>query len=444
MMQRPKVFKLLTSVFTKLLLIIFIAGMGINLAVIFFFGAFRHHVAANYEPHLTRYVAYLVKDIGDPPDPVQARQIAADTSMVIAYTSPDTSWQTVPRPFEIEEHAYHMWHEAENFRAGGHHGNFFVEVDQGPGRLTFYLPHQQDAEKKIKVITIALFIYITLLMVAAYFTIRRVLKPLQWLKQGVHRVARGELDHRVPLKGSEELRDLAGAFNTMTERIQLLIRSKEQLLLDVSHELRTPITRLKVALAMLAEGADKQGIEEDLNEIEQKISELLETARALKVKASLNYAPEAPDRLIREVASRLAAAKPPIKVKSTTHMPAITIDGDQIRKALKNIVDNAQKYSADDGPAVEIRVAQQDDFTVIVVEDHGIGIPPADLDFIFEPFYRVDKSRAPQTGGFGLGLSLAKTIIEAHGGRIEVSSTVGQGTTVTVLLPMRPDEPVEK
>ncbi len=438
-MQRPKVFKLLTSVFTKLLLIIFIAGMGINLAVIFFFGAIRHHVANNYEPHLTRYVAYLVKDMGTPPSLARARQIAAGTNMVIAYESPETRWHTAAPPFDMEDHEFRIWHKTGDIQVGGYHGKFIINVDQGPGRITFYLPHQKDAEKKIKVITAGLFIYITLLMLAAWFAIRWVLKPLQWLKQGVHRVARGELDHKVPLKGSDELRDLATAFNAMTERLQLLIRSKEQLLLDVSHELRTPITRLKVALALLPEGADKESLEEDLKEMELKISELLETARALKIKASLNYAPEEPDRLIRDVTSRLAAGRPELQIERIPDMPSITIDGAQIRKALKNIMDNAQKYSADDDPPVVIRVSHQPPFAVIAVEDKGIGIPSADLDFIFEPFYRVDKSRAPQTGGYGLGLSLAKTIIEAHGGHIEVSSIPDEGTTVTVFLPMQPN-----
>ena len=112
------------------LLAIFIAGLGINIGVIFFFGAFRHHVAASYEPHHTRYVAYLVKDMGDPPDHDRARRIAADTSMVIAYESPDSQWSTGQRPFRIEDHEFHTWHQTDEFRVGGRRGKFFVQVKQ--------------------------------------------------------------------------------------------------------------------------------------------------------------------------------------------------------------------------------------------------------------------------------------------------------------------------
>ncbi len=443
-MRRPKFLRLFTSVFTKLLLIIFIAGMGITLGLIIFLGGYRHHVAASIEPHLVRYVGYLVKEMGDPPDPQRASRIAAETDMVIAYDSPGSSWRTAEAPFHIPPDAVRWWHRSAGIQVGGHHGNFIVRVRHGAGRLTFYLARQEGAEKRLKILTAALFVWIALLMVAAFFAIRRVLKPLVRLKKGVLRVARGELDQRLPLKGADELRDLSAAFNTMTERLEMLVRSKEQLLLDVSHELRTPLTRLKVALALLPDDLDKSGIEEDLREMERKIAELLDTARALQIKASLHLAPERPERLMEEVAARLAAGRPVIEIEPSPPMPRVTIDGAQVRKALKNIVDNAQKYSADDGPPVKIDMDHRPPWWVITVKDRGMGIPTEDLDFIFEPFYRVDKSRTPQTGGYGLGLSLAKSIIEAHGGRIEVSSQEGRGTTVTVFLPVVPRDDADE
>jgi signal transduction histidine kinase len=309
-------------------------------------------------------------------------------------------------------------------------------VQQGGGRFTFFLPHQKLVEKKIKVLSICLLIFISILMTGAYLMIRRVLKPLRWLKHGVEQVARGELSHRVPLKSSDELRDLSVSFNTMTGRLQQLIRSKEQLLLDVSHELRSPITRLKVTLALMGPSPQRQSIEEDIKELEKKITELLETARALHVKTSLHSKPVDLAALIRNTVKPFTAGQPGIRMARMPDLAPLLVDGELLGKALKNILDNAQKYSPDDAAPVEISMAADENEVIISIQDHGIGIPPEDLDFIFEPFYRVDKARTPRRDGFGLGLSLAKNIIEAHGGEIHVHSTLAQGTLVQIHLPL--------
>ena len=104
-------------------------------------------------------------------------------------------------------------------------------------------------------------------------------------------------------------------------------------------------------------------------------------------------------------------------------------------KRIINILTNAVRFSDPDDKPVMISVIKQADFTVVRILDHGIGIPSDELPFIFEPFYRVDKSRSKDTGGYGLGLSLCKTIMEAHGGKIELESQPGVGTTVSLFFP---------
>lgn len=438
-MLKPIVPKLLTSIFLKLMVIILITGLGINLAIIFFFGAFRHHIAGNYEPHLNRYVDYLLKDMGEPPDEERARRIAAEMNMVIVHEGPDSNWRTSEEPIHIPLDRVHILHQDERMQAGGYRGAYVVSVRHGDGRFTFYLSHQKMVEKKIKVLGICLMIFISLLMMAAYLVIRRVLKPLRWLKHGVERVARGELSHRVPLKGSGELHDLSASFNTMTERLQQLIKSKEQLLLDVSHELRSPITRMKVTLALMEPSPERQSAEEDIKELEKKITELLETARALSIKTSVNYASVDLAHLIRETAEMFSALKPEIRIAPMPNLAPIPADSELLGRALKNILDNAQKYSPDDAGAIEVSADFDANEVVISIQDYGMGIPREDLDFVFEPFYRVDKARTPHKEGFGLGLSLAGHIVEAHGGRIEVSSTLGRGTLVCVHLPLTTD-----
>lgn len=427
--------KFFSSIFIKLMVIILFAGLGINLSIIFFFGAFRHHIANNYRPHLTRYIDYLVNDIGNPPDPERARRIAAQTNMVIAFSSPDRSWSTSEIPSSLPAKRLHIWHRNDRVIAGSYHGAHVVHLKHGDGQLSFFLPYQPDAEKKIKVISICLLFFITALMVGAYFAIRWVLKPLRWLKRGVDQVAQGDLSHRVPLKRRDELRDLSASFNSMTARLQHLIKSKEQLLLDVSHELRTPITRVKVALALMPESPKRTSIEEDLNEVDKKIADLLETARALNIKASLHLTSVDLTELIQKTAARFEAGKPDIRITDMSHLTPIDLDAELIGRALENILDNAQKYSPDDAAPIEISASMDEAETILSVQDSGIGIPEEDLDFIFEPFYRVDKARSPQQGGYGLGLSLAKNIIEAHGGYIHITSGLDKGTLVKIHLP---------
>jgi signal transduction histidine kinase len=434
-MLKRRMPKFFSSIFFKLMVIILVAGVGINLAIIFFFREFRHHVARSYYPHLNRYVDDLLIEIGDPPDQDRARQIAAETDLMIAYEGKDQSWSTTGAPIFLPTRHVRFWHNDGRLQAGHYRGRHLVIVKRGDGRLTFQLTLMPDAEKRVHALALRLLLFITALMLCAYLTIRWVLKPLRWLKQGVDQVARGELTHRVPEKRSDELRDLSASFNTMTERLQHLIKSKEQLLLDVSHELRTPLTRMKVASAMMAESADRASIEEDLREMEKKITELLETTRSLNIKDSLKLTQVDVVDLIRSIAQPFTAGRPTIEITSMPDAAPIRLDAHRIRLALKNILDNGQKYSPDDALPIRMSVSIDGPRMVISIQDHGIGICQEDQRFIFEPFYRADKARSPQRDGYGLGLSLAKNIIEAHGGKITVHSELGQGTLVQVHLP---------
>lgn len=435
-MPKCRIHKLFTSIFFKLMAIILVAGVGINIAILVFFIALKHHVSRDYHLHLNRYVDYLLKDIGDPPDPAIAKQIASETDTIIICDGEDQQWSTADEPIAIPMDRIRIRHDIGALQAGRYRGRYVAMVDQAHGRLTFVLSLQPDAEKKFKMISVRLLFVITSLMAAAYLAIRWLLKPLRWLKQGVEHVARGDLSHRVPLKRSDELRDLSASFNTMTERLQQLIHAKEQLLLDVSHELRTPITRIKIALALMPESSNRTSIEEDLKEVDAKIAELLETARSLNIKASLNYAPVHLDELIQKVARMLGAGNPSIDISAIPERPVIQADAERMGKALKNILDNSQKYSPDSSQPIRVSVAVEASEVVISIQDSGIGISHEDLDFVFEPFYRADKARTPKQGGYGLGLSLAKNIIEAHGGRIVIHSKVGEGTLVQVYLPL--------
>lgn len=426
--------RFLTSVSTKLLIVILMAGIGINISIFFFLGAFQYHAAGAFVSHLTRYVDYLVEDLGAPPDQQRAKQMAAETGMVITYESATGNWAT-GRPPETSRHVKKSSYDDGRIQIESRHGSHVIYVRQPEGRIGFYISQPSAFKKKLKFLGILLMVLISTIMLFSFLVIRWVLRPLKWLKQGVDAVGRGKLSHRVPLKRRDELRDLSQAFNEMTERLGRLIKAKEQLLLDVSHELRSPITRIKVALAMLPQDESMQGIAEDLKEIEAKITELLETARSLGIKAELNRSPVKLSELIRDVVKPYAGQPPGINISPMTGHDALMLDREQISKALKNIIDNAVKYSSPESAPIEVSLSQNANEAVITVRDFGVGIPEADLDFVFEPFYRVDKARTPKKG-YGLGLSLVKTIVTAHNGRVDLESTPGKGTLVRMCLPL--------
>ena len=206
-------------------------------------------------------------------------------------------------------------------------------------------------------------------------------------------------------------------------------------MLDVSHELRSPLTRLKVALEFLPESAAKESLKEDVDVMESMITEILETARLRNGYATLNLKEVDLVHMVREVVEGFADASPEVTAaEMTASMPAV-VDRELCRTVLKNIISNAVKYSGSGEEPVTVSLFHKSPFVVIEVRDRGVGIPEEDLPYIFEPFYRVEKSRSQTIEGYGLGLNLCKTIMEAHKGKIEIDSSPGEGTTVRLFFP---------
>ncbi|MCP3952572.1 MAG: HAMP domain-containing histidine kinase [Desulfobacterales bacterium] len=435
-MKTGRIKRLFGSVFTRLLLVILVTGFLINLLVIGFFGYLRHRIYDSYHSHLIQYINYITEDLGVPPDPVRAREIAQQASMAIRYTSPTTTWSTSDYFFSISGHRSHIWHESTGILAGVVRGGYFAKVRHGDGELLFQTtrgPRFSDKAQKAFVILICL---LALLLVGAYFIIRWVLKPVRWLTDGVSRVGAGDLEYRVPEERADEFRDLAEAFNGMVERIGKAMHAREQLMLDVSHELRSPLTRLKIGLEMLPEGLKKESLREDIIEMEKMITDILEASRMQHNAGSLNRRPVDLALLIDALLPDFKDRPPGITVTGDLVATRISADREKAGTALRNIIDNAMKYSIKSHEPVEISLAREPGQARVTIRDHGIGIPVEDQPHIFEPFYRADKSRTRSTGGYGLGLSMCKTIMEAHGGSITLTSEEGQGTTVFLVFPV--------
>ena len=254
---------------------------------------------------------------------------------------------------------------------------------------------------------------------------------VKWLEEGVAEIGNGNLDHRIPSrKRRDELGELAVSFNEMAERIKKMIMAKEQLLVDVSHELRSPVTRMRVALEFIPDGEKKESLLEDVAELEAMITELLESEKLNSDHGKLNLETVDLAELLHETIKEFEKRPPGVELLPVSEVMEIEADAERVRVVLKNVMENAIKYSNPDSGAVEIAARTDGNSTVVTIRDSGAGIPKEDLPYIFEPFYRADKSRSRHTGGYGLGMSLCKKIMDAHGGSIGIESAHGEGTTV--------------
>ncbi|MBI5543548.1 MAG: HAMP domain-containing histidine kinase [Deltaproteobacteria bacterium] len=275
---------------------------------------------------------------------------------------------------------------------------------------------------------------------------RTILSPLERLTAAAQRLGSGDLTARAGLKRNDEVGKLAVAFDDMAERLEKLVRGEKELLANVSHELRTPLARIRVALELAAEGDLERArrylseIATDLGELERLVEDVLTAAR-LDLMGTRGGAPPlrrarvAAQSVLDAAAERFRVARPErtLEIRVEGMLPIIDADEAMLRRVVDNLLDNAAKYSDVEQPVV-LAASAREGLTVEII-DQGIGIEAADLPDLFRPFFRTERSRSRGTGGIGMGLALARRIVEAHGGRISVTSEAGKGTTVHFQVP---------
>ncbi|MFO0761850.1 MAG: HAMP domain-containing sensor histidine kinase [Byssovorax sp.] len=285
--------------------------------------------------------------------------------------------------------------------------------------------------------------------VSSFLLARTLTRPLGRLSSTARAFGGGTLGARAALDRDDELGDVSRAFDEMAERVTALLRAEKELLANVSHELRTPLSRIRVALDLAAEGDAETARESlaeiagDLDELERLIADILTAARLDLGDGALGsgvpplrLAPVDLRDLLGHAEARFRAAHPkrPLRIDLPEELGEISADAVLLRRVFDNLLENADKYSDRPDAPVEL-VARDGERVIIEVRDQGIGIAEADLPRLFRPFFRADRSRARKTGGLGLGLALAKRIVEAHQGTIGIESKAGEGTLLRVTLP---------
>lgn len=274
---------------------------------------------------------------------------------------------------------------------------------------------------------------------------RRVLAPVEALTKAARRMEAGDLSQRVEVTSRDEIGELARAFNSMADGLNRLEELRRNMVTDVAHELRTPLSNIRGYLEAVQDGVlelDKQvigSLYEEAMHLNRLVDDLQELSLAEAGQLRLERQSVAPadviDRAVEAIRARVEARGVALQVDLPEDLPLVDIDPHRIGQVLRNLLDNALTHTP---PGGEIAIAAHADgqWVTVSVQDTGSGIAPEDLPYVFERFYRADKSRSRATGGTGLGLSIAKQLVQAHGGWIRVESEVGQGTRFTFTLPV--------
>jgi len=276
---------------------------------------------------------------------------------------------------------------------------------------------------------------------------RGIAGPIQEMQRVASRLAAGQLSERAPVRSRDELGELARSLNSMASELERIDATRRAFIADASHELRTPVANLAVAIEALGAviGKDRDqamAVAADLEREVQRLSELVENLLDLSLAESgrvrLNLTALSPSELILRAVhpfqSRAAQAGVTLATEIPARLSQVKGDADRTVQVLTSLLDNALKVTPSGG-RVTVGASEQRGHVLLSVADTGPGIPEAELAHIFDRFYRVDKARTRGQGGAGLGLAIAKRLVEAQGGIIMVESKEGRGARFVVALP---------
>ncbi len=286
---------------------------------------------------------------------------------------------------------------------------------------------------------------VAIALVITFLLSRRVLAPVKALTSAARQLGRGDFSQRVQVKDKGELGEMANTFNFMASDLEQAEQLQRNMVADIAHELRTPLSNLRGYLEAVRDGVIKpdadtiRSLDEEAALLSRLVDDLQELSLAEAGELKLVCQAENIGELIKQTVGGLQAQATTkglsVSVDLPDRLPAVNIDSPRISQVLRNLLENALAHTAE-GDAITVIAAQQGNWVEVSVVDTGEGIPAEDLPNIFERFYRVDKSRARTTGGSGLGLTIAKRLVEAHGGTIQAQSEQGKGSRFSFTVPI--------
>ena len=283
-----------------------------------------------------------------------------------------------------------------------------------------------------------------ILIGGSLLTARWIVRPVEKLSETAKALAGGDLAARSGLHRDDELGVLGTRIDDMAAQIESMLANERELLANVAHELRTPLSRIGVALDLAGEGNSDRArkslgeIAVDVAELEVIVADILTALRYDVTRGAmpLRKARTTPEAVANAAAERMRARHPdrPLELSIARSLPEIDVDPMMFRRVIDNLLENSHKYTPESVAPILLAVRKDALGVEFEVLDRGIGIATADLPNIYNTFFRGERSRSRETGGVGLGLTLAKKIVEAHGGTIEITSS-GKGTRARVVVP---------
>ncbi|MBI38089.1 MAG: hypothetical protein CMF59_00700 [Leptospiraceae bacterium] len=446
------------SVFLKLIGIFLLVGLLLNLLG---FAFFRLNRSWQEENKLESTAIFLLEStiirMGTPPDISQARKLFNEQQLALAYTSsPGALVPESPSGYSISQQPGRDGSLPEA-PTGGSPGNFnFLSpdtefededftlrsgnvIDFHEGTLTARI-HREEGTYWIQYNFggpggnpwgfVAFLIILSVVLLLAYFLMRKTLGPLKALMIGVQETSRGNLDYRIQLHRRDELGQLASLYNEMQEKVQSMLESRMQLLLDVSHEIRTPLTRMKLSLEFIPESDRTKSLKEEIRVLDTMLTEVLENERLSSLHGAIQLEAQDLTPTLEQCLRRFSDAG--IEIEHSLSELVVPHDSARLSIAVQNLLENAIRHTDPANRQIRLGLSTSGGNAIIVVQDNGSGIPLDEQKRIFEPFYRKESS----SRGFGLGLSLVHRIVESHGGHIDLDSDSESGTRFTIYLPL--------
>ncbi len=322
--------------------------------------------------------------------------------------------ETVDRPFLIDTHSLEKQVQ--------------IDVQLADGTLRVLVPRKRLFSSTTYIFIMWMVGSSIVLFVVALLFMRNQVRSIRRLAQAADSFGKGRDVADFKPEGATEVRQVAGAFIQMHDRIKRQIRQRTEILAGVSHDLRTPLTRMKLQLAMLGRTPETENLESDVAAMERMVEGYLAFARGESVEQP---EPTEVSGLLREVVVQMRRDGGIIDLHVEQAM-TVPLRREPMRRCLSNLIANAQRY----GKHVSVRAGPRDKVIEITIDDDGPGIPPDQRKEVFKPFFRIEGSRNPETGGVGLGLTIARDVARNHGGDIVLEDAPGGGLRARIWLPV--------
>lgn len=360
-------------------------------------------------------------------------------------------------PEEINQLALHMFISMEEMNEAGERYLFKVRSLNGEsfnGALGIISPVESamDAVDQIQSLLIlagvgALFIAVGI----TYILSRRLSQPLLQMENAARRMAKGDLDVRVDVISDDETGSLARTINELGDELKRYRDTRSEFFANISHELRTPITYLEGYTQVLADGLVESEVEkskylliihQEAHRMKGLVDDLFELSKMEEGKISFNKEwldlTEALQHVLYKIGPSISEKGLILEQDFMKGVPYVLGDGNRMEQVFFNLLNNAVRYTMKG--FIRVNISSDNTYVIITITDSGLGIPKDELPFVFERFYRVEKSRSREFGGTGLGLAIVKKLVELQDGHIEIESVVDHGTTFIIKFPILLEE----